>query len=204
MTKSEKLARIPIEKVMTKDTSIEDLRRMVRTLRTGYKRRVASFNRKDLVSYAQISLEGTISGSQNKPLKNMTRNQLILEFSRYSKFFRDETSTQAGIRKVNLDQDRRVFGTDSSGKPLRTMSNEERARFWRLYDEYINQQPLATAKYGSESVQQQLADVMFTEKQNKTIMEILNQVENDLQDSYLKQQGGSVPNVFSGRRFGRS
>lgn len=201
MTKSEKLARIPIEKVMTKDTSIEDLRRMVRTLRTGYKRRVASFNRKDLVSYAQISLEGTISGSQNKPLKNMTRNQLILEFSRYSKFFRDETSTQAGIRKVNLDQDRRVFGTNSSGKPLRTMSNEERARFWRLYDEYINQQPLATAKYGSESVQQQLADIMFTEKQNRTIMEILNQVENDLQNTYLKQQGGSVPNVFSGRRF---
>lgn len=204
MTKAEKLARIPIEKVMTKDTSIEDLRSMVRTLRTGYMRRVASFNKKDLVSYAQISLEGTMSGSQDKPLKNMTRNQLILEFSRYSKFFRDETSTEAGIRKVNLDQDRRVFGMDSFGNPLRTMSNEERSRFWRLYDEYINQQPLATAKYGSESVQQQLADVMFTEKQNKTIMEILNQVENDLQDTYLKQQGGSVPNVFSGRRFDRS
>lgn len=201
MTKAEKLARIPIEKVMTKDTSIEDLRSMVRTLRTGYMRRVASFNKKDLISYAQISLEGTMTGSQDKPLKNMTRNQLILEFSRYSKFFRDETSTEAGIRKVNLDQDRRVFGTDALGKPLRTMSNEERYRFWRLYDEYINQQPLATAKYGSESVQQQLADVMFTEKQNKTIMEILNQVENDLQDTYLKQQGGSVPNVFSGRRF---
>lgn len=204
MTKAEKLARIPIEKVMTKDTSIEDLRSMVRTLRTGYMRRVASFNKKDLVSYAQISLEGSITGSQDKPLKNMTRNQLILEFSRYSKFFRDETSTEAGIRKVNRDQDRRVFGTDSLGNPLRTMSNEERARFWRLYDEYINQQPLATAKYGSESVQQQLADVMFTEKQNKTIMDILNQVENDLQDTYLKQQGGSVPNVFSGRRLDRS
>lgn len=203
MTKSEKLARIPIEKVMTKDTSIEDLRSMVRTLRTGYMRRVASFNKKDLVSYAQISLEGSMTGSQDKPLKNMTRNQLILEFSRYSKFFRDETSTEAGIRKVNIDQDRRVFGTDSLGNPLRTMSNEERARFWRLYDEYINQQPLATAKYGSESVQQQLADVMFTEKQNKTIMDILNQVENDLQDTYLKQQGGSVPNVFSGRRLDR-
>lgn len=201
MTKSEKLARIPIEKVMTKDTSIEDLRSMVRTLRTGYMRRVASFNKKDLVSYAQISLEGSMTGSQDKPLKKMTRNQLILEFSRYSKFFRDETSTEAGIRKVNIAQDRRVFGTDSLGNPLRTMSNEERSRFWRLYDEYINQQPLATAKYGSESVQQQLADVMFTEKQNKTIMEILNQVENDLQDTYLKQQGGSVPNVFSGRRF---
>lgn len=204
MTKAEKLARIPIEKVMTKDTSIEDLRSMVRTLRTGYMRRVASFNKKDLVSYAQISLEGSMTGSQDKPLKNMTRNQLILEFSRYSKFFRDETSTEAGIRKVNIDQDRRVFGTDSLGNPLRTMSNEERARFWRLYDEYINQQPLATAKYGSESVQQQLADVMFTEKQNKTIMDILNQVENDLQDTYLKQQGGSVPNVFSGRRLDRS
>lgn len=203
MTKAEKLARIPIEKVMTKDTSIEDLRSMVRTLRTGYMRRVASFNKKDLVSYAQISLEGSMTGSQDKPLKNMTRNQLILEFSRYSKFFRDETSTEAGIRKVNIDQDRRVFGTDSLGNPLRTMSNEERARFWRLYDEYINQQPLATAKYGSESVQQQLADVMFTEKQNKTIMDILNQVENDLQDTYLKQQGGSVPNVFSGRRLDR-
>lgn len=204
MTKAEKLARIPIEKVMTKDTSIEDLRSMVRTLRTGYMRRVASFNKKDLVSYAQISLEGSMTGSQDKPLKNMTRNQLILEFSRYSKFFRDETSTEAGIRKVNIDQDRRVFGTDSLGNPLRTMSNEERARFWRLYDEYINQQPLATAKYGSESVQQQLADVMFTENQNKTIMDILNQVENDLQDTYLKQQGGSVPNVFSGRRLDRS
>lgn len=202
LTKAEQIAKIPIERIvkLAGKEGRKELEKYARTLISGYKRRVGAFIRHGLVSYAEISLEGSIPYRQ-QPIKNMTRNQLIMEIARYQKFFNDETSSVEGIKRVNREQDIRIFGTDSRGRPIRTMTQEERTRYWALYDEYLNQNPNSTSKYGSESVQQTLADALFSGDRDTggTITEILNKVEQKLSEQLEAENVGSVPNVYSGR-----
>lgn len=200
MTQAEKISKIPIEEVAgMKGEEIEKLRNYVSTLMSGYKRRVASFRRNDLVSFAQISFENSIS-NPNRKIKDMNRNQLLMEFARYSKFFNDLTSTSEGIRQVNREQDARIFGVDKKGRPIKTMSTSERTRFWTLYDEFLNQNPNADSRYGSDSVQQTIAEMMIDgEADSQNISSLLDRVSENLE---LKQREANVnrlPNVYSGR-----
>lgn len=202
LTVAEQIAKIPIESIVKMGPGErKDLERYVSTLRRGYTRRVASFARKGLVSHAQISFEGSSPSNSKVQLTRMTRNQLILEFARYAKFFNDITSSEAGIKKVNQEQDSRIFGVDSKGKPKKTMSAQERERFWSLYDEYENQHPIATSRYGSESVQQFLADALFNPNSidSDNIVDFLNKVEEGLANKALEENMRGVPNVYSGR-----
>lgn len=201
-TQAEKIASMPIENI-TRMSGKErkTLEKYVRTLRAGYKRRVQSFARKGLVSHAQIALEGTIPDKKPVQLTKMTRNQLILEFARYAKFFNDVTSSEAGIKKVNREQDIRIFGQDAKGRPRRTMTDQERQKFWSLFEEYENQHPTATSRYGSESIQQKIADALFdTQSINgENLVDFLDRVEQRLAQHSMEENLRSVPNVYSGR-----
>lgn len=201
-TQAEKIATIPIENITRMSgNDRKTIERYVRILRTGYKRRVQSFERKGLISHAQIALEGTIPDKKSVQLTKMTRNQLILEFARYAKFFNDVTSSEAGIKKVNKEQDIRIFGQDAKGMPRRTMTDQERQKFWSLFEEYENQHPTATSRYGSESIQQQIADAMFdTQSINgENLVDFLDRVEQRLAQHSMEENLRSVPNVYSGR-----
>lgn len=203
MTQAEKISQIPIEDVvrLSGKEGRKQLEKYVSTLRAGYKRRVSSFQRKGLVSHAQIALEGTVPSTKPVQLTKMTRNQLVLEFARYSKFFQDKTSSEAGIKEVNKAQDIRIFGADQRGRPNRTMTDNERQKFWSLYEEYQNQQPTATSRYGSESIQQMIADAMFNTSgiTGDNLVDFLDRVEARLAQKNLDENLRSVPNVYSGR-----
>lgn len=201
-TIAEKIAKIPIEEIVRiKGADRKTLENYVKVLRSGYKRRVQSFSRKGLVSHAQIALEGSIPSTKPVQLTKLSRNQLILEFARYAKFFNDVTSTEEGIRRINREQDIRIFGSDTYGRPSRTMTETERQKFWSLYEEYTNQQPTATSRYGSESVQQQIAEALFDNKSisGENIIDFLGRVEQSLAQKYIDENLRSVPNVYSGR-----
>lgn len=202
-TKAEALARFPIEQVMklSGPSGRLELEGYVRLMRSSYKRRVQSFARKDLVSYAQRSFESSLPSKKPPALKKMTRNQLLYEYFRYAKFFSDETSTEKGIKKVNREQDIRIFGATKSGRPKRTMTRAERETYWDLYEEYVHQQPNATSRYGSNSIQQQLADAVFGNEQIDTenLVSFLDKLHTRIVNAKLKENLGSVPNVYSGR-----
>lgn len=201
-TQAEKIASIPIENIVKMSgKERKQLEKYVRILRYGYKRRVQSFARNGLISHAQISLEGTISDRKQVQLTKMTRNQLILEFARYSKFFNDITSSEEGIKRVNREQDIRIFGKDAKGKPVRTMTSDERQRFWSLFEEYQNQNPTGNSRYGSESIQQQIADAMFENRSisQENLVDFLDRVEQRLAQQSIEENMRSVPNVYSGR-----
>lgn len=201
-TQAEKIAEIPIEQVakLSGDIGIKELRKYVRTMRTGYTRRVQSFKRKGLKSYAQIALEKSVpKGKKQVELTKLTRNQLLLEFARYSKFFNDVTSSEAGIKLVNKKQDIRIFGATESGRPLRTMSNDERERFWDLYDEFLNQKPTSSSRFSSESIQQQLADLQFSDSGIGTdLNEFFNRIEKELDKKKTEENVKDEANIYSG------
>lgn len=202
-TKAQEISEIPLEEIMLLrgEPGMDILRGYVRTLRSSYKRRILSFRKKDLISHAQIALEGSLPPGKQPGLKEMSRNQLLLEFFRYSKFFKDQTSSEKGIKEVNKAQDVRIFGANSRGDPKRTMSNDEREEYWRLYEEFKNQYPEWSIAPYSEDEQKVLAEAMFSIEgfSGLTLTQKLSRVRDLLEKRQIEQNLGDVPNVFAGR-----
>lgn len=201
-TEAERIAQIPIEEISKiSGADRKQLEGYVRTLQSGYKRRVQSFARKGLVSHAQIALESTLSGAKPISLTKMTRNQLVLEFARYSKFFQGVTSSEEGIRKVNREQDIRLFGKDYKGNPNYQMSQEERERFWRLYEEFQNQNPSKFVNYGYNTVQEGIVEMIRRgqELTSASLNSLMDELSDILEDQYMEENLRSVPNAYSGR-----
>ena len=203
LTRAEQIANMPMEQVMklSGKEGRKKLESYVKSLKFGYKRRAQSFKKKGLISHAQIALEGTLPPGKEVQLTKMTRNQLILEFARYSKFFQDVTSSEAGIKEVNRQQDIRIFGADQKGRPKRTMTDSERQKYWSLYEEYQNQQPTANSRYGSESIQQMVAEALFDTDgtPGENLVDFLDRVEERLAQKSREENLRSVPNVYSVR-----
>lgn len=219
LTKAEQIAKMSPEmfsKIKNDEAGRQQLISYLRTLNSGYNRRISSFRRNHLVSHAEISFEASFAKSPRKELvvKNLTRNQLLLEIARYSKFFNDKTSSVAGIKEVNKEQDKRIFGTDKRGRPLKTMTAEERTLYWTIYDEFKNMFPEWRGQPYSESIQTLLADVMFeqdfegfkdlededyTPFESMTLMEKLIKLEKDMRERQTILNLEDVPNVLSGK-----
>lgn len=199
-TRSQIIAETPIENIIKeyKDDR-KGLEKIVRTLQTGYARRVESLRRKKLVSQAQIAFESSKPRDMPTEISKMSYNQLILEIARYSSFFTSETSTESGIRRINREQDIRLFGEGKGGKPTRTLTNEEREKYWSIYEEFKNQYDLFSTQPYSETVQQSLAEIMFQDgKQDLSLMSLLHNVEERVEEKIAQENLRSVPNVLSG------
>lgn len=202
MTRAEKYANLS-DKIVSKMNRAE-LEKVVKVMKMGYQRRVQQFKRQGEISYAQIMYEDSVPDNR-QPFSKMTRNQLYLEYARYAHFFKSKTSNIKGIREINRQQDISLFGADKKGRPLYSMSNDERYRYWSLYDEFNNQKRSAIARFGSERIQQFIADAMFGNNfiSQENLSDFFNQVENRLSNSREETDIRSVPNVLQGRGSNR-
>lgn len=204
LTKAEQIAKMNPEDLgkLKGEAGRKQLVSYLKTLRTGYNRRIASFKRQGVESYAQIAFENSIPENiERVPINMLTRNQLILEVIRYSNFFNAQTSNLAGIRKVNKKQDARIFGVDSRGTPLYQMDQGERKRYWKFYDEFKNQNPSLVTQPFSEFTQQLLADMIFEDDDFKKLSwaEKLEYAKTQWMIEYPKEQAEDGPNVYGGK-----
>lgn len=201
MTRAERIANIDDREIskLKGEEGMKTLRSYVSSLRQGYARRTAAFARRNIVSYAQIQFEE--NGVPSKvPLSKMSRSQLLIEYFRYQKFFRSETSSIEGARKVNREQDIRLFGANRRGTPKKTLTNAERTKYWALYNEYMSQYPNRKNALYSDKVQRILADMVFRDNLDvDDISKMFEDAEERLHSEYLEETGKDVPNIFSGR-----
>ena len=199
-TFAEKIAEMPAEEIARWKT--EEVEKNLKKLRTSYSRRVASFHKKGLVSQAE--LQYNVSNLPTKKIEDMTRNQMLLEVSKIKSFFEAKTSTEKGIREVNRQQDIAIFGANKKGNPRYSMTNEERTRYWSLYTEFNNMYKTDSSKYGSESIQQMLGEIMLKNDMNHDdFVAVLDEVQSRLKSEYDRTlEKEFVPNVFGGRGNG--
>lgn len=162
--RSEQYAATPIEKIVRMTTSKEDIKeliKMVNTMRSGARARIKSIEKAGLYSYAADKFAPS-EKTVRELLKGKTpveqRNILVQEFARYQSFFESKTATKEGIRDIEREQDIRIFGKDEAGNPRATLSRDDRIRFWSLYAEYANSHAVEVAKYGSDRIQQMVAE----------------------------------------------
>lgn len=170
-----------------------EMKAALKQARYSYQRRVQQFARQHVVSYAEIAFEMARGGMKrdkngqlvrvrvkNKPVEKMNRNQAFHELAQIQHFFQSESATVAGSRRINAEQDKRIFGEiEWRGKkiPTQQMTNYERERFWAAYEEFQTNEISRSyfAAMASETVQQAIGIISIasneyfpTEEEEKT------------------------------------
>lgn len=124
-------------------------------------------------------------------IKSKTRNQVMQEIYAIRKFLNYRTSTPEGSREVIEEQNRRIFGNTEQ-----TMTIDERENFWSLYMEFKKTFKTAEAQYGSERIQQVLAEMQVNHP-DKLLADKITDAEKILKGEV--ESRGYKPNVRTGR-----
>lgn len=229
-TKAELYAKISPEELSK--LSDATIRKYVRTMRSSFIRRSASIKKQGFYSFAAMKLENEfkqLAKRKNKGilpegykfrqsrenLKDMDRMRLMVEFYRYAEFFNSKTSQVSGIKKIELEQDKRLFGVDENGNATRRMTADERRLYWDVYNEFKKQVPGFKQLYNSEQVQEVFGDFVSLEGEydkelsdmiigGKSLIEVLEKAKEKLDKLKAEEEYGYLgPGVFTGRRRSR-
>ena len=154
---------IEISKLRTKDGSAQE---MLKQFREKFRYREKAFNRagKNVYSPALEKMEAYYDKKGERSPEEMTVHQIRSELFHIQEFFKSKTSDVKGAREVMREQDIRIFGENSRGRPLKRMTIEERTKFWSVYDEFLRTYKNAEAIYGSEKIQQYLGSITIGDR----------------------------------------
>lgn len=145
---------------------------------------------------------------KNPPTSKMSRNQVLSELFAHQSFHSAKTSSVQGARKVQREQDIRLFGTNKSGNPRKRMTVKQRHRFWSIYDEFNRTYKNKEYLYGSNRIQQALADMVKGNRvksdnilNTEDFEELLRTLEGSLKEEQEEQGDYEFDdaNVYSGR-----
>ena len=185
-----------------------ELRELLRGARNLFTQQEKTFNKykQSVYSPALDKMEYFYEDRGKKAPSKMNVNQMRNEVFRLQEFFGSDTSTVPGARKVQAEQDRRIFGTDKRGRAKYRMTVEERTRFWAVFEEYKKMRPSDVLEQ-SNIVQQSIGEIMIENDKTDFSMETLNKVTDKVIDKRQRfnweidgvDYDGEEP-VFTGKR----
>ena len=185
-----------------------ELRELLRGVRNLFTQQEKTFNRykKSVYSPALEKMENFYDNSGKKAPSKMNMNQMRNEVFRLQEFFGSETATVPGARKVQAEQDRRIFGTDKRGRAKYRMTVEQRSQLWSIFEEYKKMRPSDVMEQ-SNIVQQAIGQVLIETDKIDFSMETLNKVMDKVIDRRQRfnwemdgiDYDGEEP-VFTGKR----
>lgn len=138
-----------------------DMMPLLKQARAAYQKQAATFSRNESVySHAKELMDEWYSEHGSKPISKMKKSEIQPELYRLQEFFGSKTSTVTGARKVAIETDRRIFGTDESGRPLFRMKRDEAANFWANYHAFEELDEAFVRNVTSDFVQNVLGEWM--------------------------------------------
>lgn len=145
-----------------------ELRQLLRGARQLFNAQEKTFQRqKNLYSHALDKMQTYYDETGKSNVNSMRVNKMRSELFRLQEFFDSKSSTVPGARKIAIEQDRRIFGEDSKGKPARRMTMEQREKFWAAYTEFQNTMGEAFfRRMGSDRIQQFLGQMTAERRGN--------------------------------------
>lgn len=183
------------EQLSFKGHGVEYWRAELLKIRNATSRRVASLRKKGIVSEAMAYLEQQ-EGLGKTPVSKMNYWQITAEVGKYHNFWSMKGSTESGAREINREQDIRIFGTDRYGRPIRTMTREERVQFWSLYSEFQNQYKAESIRYDSTRLQQMIGETLRPFHgglaKNLDVVSVLNTVREKMEADFERQEAQEV------------
>lgn len=184
-----------------------ELRELLRGVRNLFTQQEKTFKRyeKTVFSPAMEKMKGFYEDRGKNAPSRMNMNQMRNEVFKLQEFFEAETSTVPGARRVQTEQDRRIFGTDSRGRAKNRMTVEERTDFWKVFEEYKKMRP-ADVLEQSNIVQQAIGQILIENDKidfnMETLQKVMDRVEGQRQhfnwEMDVNYEGSG--SVFAGNR----
>lgn len=180
---------------------------LLKTLRSEYDKRVKEFD-STVSSPAIERMEKYYEESPRKNARTANRDSQLSELRRLRDFFSQKTSTQQGAERVWYEQDKLIFGTDERGEPRARLSKENRDEFWKIYNEFLNQNPSAAEIYYSRNIYSELGEMYREGDRIEFDTETIANLKARLESKYDSGVGDigdeRKGNVYSGRRRNKS
>lgn len=184
-----------------------ELRELLRGVRNLFTQQEKTFKRyeKTVFSPAMEKTKDFYEDRGKNSPSRMNMNQMRNEVFKLQEFFEAETSTVPGARRVQAEQDRRIFGTDSRGRAKNRMTVEERTNFWTVFEEYKKMRP-ADVLEQSNIVQQAIGQILIENDKidfnMETLQKLIDKVEGQRQrfnwEMDVSYEG--TGSVFTGNR----
>ena len=184
-----------------------ELRELLRGVRNLFTQQEKTFKRyeKTVFSPAIEKMKDFYEDRGKNAPSRMNMNQMRNEVFKLQEFFEAETSTVPGARRVQAEQDRRIFGTDSRGRAKNKMTVEERTDFWKVFEEYKKMRP-ADVLEQSNIVQQAIGQILIENDKidfnMETLQKVMDRVEGQRQrfnwEMDVDYEGSG--SVFTGNR----
>lgn len=184
-----------------------ELRELLRGVRNLFTQQEKTFKRyeKTVFSPAMEKMKDFYNDRGKNAPSRMNMNQMRNEVFKLQEFFEAETSTVPGARRVQAEQDRRIFGTDSRGRAKNRMTVEERTDFWKVFEEYKKMRP-ADVLEQSNIVQQAIGQILIENDKidfnMETLQKVMDRVEGQRQrfnwEMDIDYEGSG--SVFTGNR----
>ena len=184
-----------------------ELRELLRGVRNLFTQQEKTFKRyeKTVFSPAMEKMKDFYEDRGKNSPSRMNMNQMRNEVFKLQEFFEAETSTVPGARRVQAEQDRRIFGTDSRGRAKNRMTVEERTDFWKVFEEYKKMRP-ADVLEQSNIVQQAIGQILIENDRidfnMETLQKVMDRVEGQRQrfnwEMNVDYEGSG--SVFTGNR----
>lgn len=184
-----------------------ELRELLRGVRNLFTQQEKTFKRyeKTVFSPAMEKMKDFYEDRGKNAPSRMNMNQMRNEVFKLQEFFEAETSTVPGARRVQAEQDRRIFGTDSRGRAKNRMTVEERTDFWKVFEEYKKMRP-ADVLEQSNIVQQAIGQILIENDKidfnMETLQKVMDKVEGQRQrfnwEMDVSYEGSG--SVFTGSR----
>lgn len=204
ITKSKLLKLTPSEIGKMKSPELRELLRGVRNLFTQQEKTFKRYE-KSVFSPALEKMRDFYEDRGKNAPSRMNMNQMRNEVFKLQEFFDADTSTVPGARRVQAEQDRRIFGTDSRGRAKNRMTVEERTNFWTVFEEYKKMRP-ADVLEQSNIVQQAIGQILIENDKidfnMETLQKLIDKVEGQRQrfnwEMDVDYEGSG--SVFTGNR----
>lgn len=184
-----------------------ELRELLRGVRNLFNHQEKTFKRyeKSVFSPALEKMRDFYEDRGKNAPSRMNMNQMRNEIFKLQEFFDADTSTVPGARRVQAEQDRRIFGTDSRGRAKNRMTVEERTNFWTVFEEYKKMRP-ADVLEQSNIVQQAIGQILIENDKidfnMETLQKLMDKVEGQRQrfnwEMDVSYEG--TGSVFTGNR----
>ena len=184
-----------------------ELRELLRGARNLFNQQEKTFKRyeKSVFSPALDKMRDFYDDRGKNAPSRMNMNQMRNEVFKLQEFFDADTSTVPGARRVQAEQDRRIFGTDSRGRAKNRMTVEERTNFWTVFEEYKKMRP-ADVLEQSNIVQQAIGQILIENDKidfnMETLQKLMDKVEGQRQrfnwEMDVSYEG--TGSVFTGNR----
>lgn len=110
---------------------------LLKQARSLFKKQASIFEKNpNVYSWAYEKMDEWYKNHGEVNLRSVKRVDAVAELARLQDFFKSQSSTVSGSKKILEEQSKRIFGVDEKGKPLYKMNTEQARSYWALYKEY--------------------------------------------------------------------